>query len=176
MRNGNFCILTNIKTKKTRGSMVQLHSYSTRQAEILWQFFILMELELFLYYFLITKKMNLSNEKQKQCSWTNIQPEKYQSLYGTMICISHMMGGKRLWQLFIFVEIEPFFYYCMITKTPDIGNMKQKLVQLDQYLPIKISKALEATMSILCETGENNCSNYSYLWSWSHFPTILLSP
>ena len=47
-----------------------------------------------------------------------------------------------LWQLFIFMELEPFFYYFVIIKTLDLSQEKYNQVQLDQYSPTKISKSL----------------------------------
>ena len=38
-----------------------------------------------------------------------------------------------LWQLFIFMEVEPFLYYFMITKTLNTSHEKNKMMRLDQY-------------------------------------------
>ena len=40
---------------------------------------------------------------------------------------------KMLWQLFIFMEVEPFLYYFMITKTLNTSHEKNKMMRLDQY-------------------------------------------
>ena len=33
-------------------------------------------------------------------------------------------GSKILWQFFIFLDAEPFFYYFVITKTPNLSSLK----------------------------------------------------
>ena len=42
----------------------------------MWQFILFVDLKPLLYYFVITKTLDLSNEKFKSCSWSNIHPEK----------------------------------------------------------------------------------------------------
>ena len=52
-----------------------------------------------------------------------------------------MMGGG-LWKSFIFMELESFVYYFMINKTLKMSQDKQKLMYLDKFSPMIISKAL----------------------------------
>ena len=87
-----------------------------------------MELEPFSYYFVITKTLNLSNDKWKllwpiQCSTIKIP---------TDLCDNdvHTLQDWRtlLWELFVFMELEPFFNYCVITKTLNLSHEKYKLV------------------------------------------------
>ena len=45
-----------------------------------------------------------------------------------------------MWQLFIFLELEPFFYYFVITKTLNPRNEKWKLAYLIKYSSRKNTK------------------------------------
>ena len=51
-------------------------------------------------------------------------------------------GRIILWKLFIFMELEPFSYYFVITKTLSWSNEKRKLVYLNKCLPIKTPQVL----------------------------------
>ena len=57
------------------------------------------------------------------CSCTNIQLEQHQSLNGTTKYLLYKMV-EMFWQFFIFMELPPFSYYCVITKTPNLSNIK----------------------------------------------------
>ena len=41
-------------------------------------------------------------------------------------------GRKILWEFFIFIEIDPFLYYFVLSKTPSLSKEKRKLVFLNQ--------------------------------------------
>ena len=42
---------------------------------------------------------------------------------------------KHIWQLFMFVQLEPLCYYFLITKTLNMSNVKYKLAYLNQDSP-----------------------------------------
>ena len=52
-------------------------------------------------------------------------------------------GRKILWRFFIFMELELFPYYFLITKTLSQSNDKWKLMYLNQYSPQKSTQALQ---------------------------------
>ena len=72
---------------------------------------------------------------------------------------------KKIWSFFIFMKLEPFSYYFVITETLNLSNYKWKLVQLDQYSTIKISKSLWDNDIPNPQNGVKYCGSYSYLWS-----------
>ena len=82
-----------------------------------------------------------------------------------------------LWSFFIFMELKPFFYSSVITKTLNLSNVKYKWAYFNQYSTISTNKRIYGTMiSILYKMGEMYCVNFSYLWTQSYFSTILWSP
>ena len=119
------CVAGPILThKNTKGSMEKRYPYSTRLEENILAILHFWELEPFSYYFVFTKTLNLSNVKYIFAYIHQYSPIKiYQNIYGTTIYILYKMGEK-LWQFFIFMELEPFFYYFVITKTPNLSNVK----------------------------------------------------
>ena len=60
------------------------------------------------YYFVFTKTMNLRIEKWISAYTFQYSPRKYQRLYGTTISVLLKYGRNKLWQLFIFIVLEPF--------------------------------------------------------------------
>ena len=46
------------------------------------------------YYLMITNTLNMIDKKENYRRLTNIQPEKYQSLYETVIPVIYTMGGE----------------------------------------------------------------------------------
>ena len=80
-------------------------------------------------------------------------------------------------KLFIFIELEPFFYCFLFTRKLNMSNVKYILRYLNQYSPVQKYQGLYGTMiSILLNMGEEYCGGSSYLWILSHFSTILWSP
>ena len=132
--------------KNTKGSIGKWYSYSTKWVKIMWQLFIFMELDPFPYYFGVTKTMNLSHKKWKLVymdQYSHIKISK--ALWDNNTHTLHY-GRKILWQLFIFMLLETFFYYFMITKTLNLSHKKYKLVKLDQCSHINKPKALWVNM------------------------------
>ena len=122
--------------------MGQQYIYSTRQGGKLWQFFIFIQLEPISYYFVITKTLILSHVK-----WKLMQLDQYSSRKNIKSVTRKQYPypqyrRKIMRPLFIFMELDPFSYYFMITKTLNLSHNKQKQVQLGKYSPIKISRAL----------------------------------
>ena len=52
----------------------------------------------------------------------------------------YIICEKTMWQLFIVMDIEPFLYYFVITRTPNLSNVRYKCAYLNQYLPSKNRK------------------------------------
>ena len=104
--------------------------------------FIFMKIDPFFYYFMINKALNLRLQEFILVQLDQYSPRKIsKSLWDNNI---HTPQDRRkiLSQLFISMELEPLFYYCVISKTLNTSQEKQKLVQLDQYSTIKIPKYL----------------------------------
>ena len=75
-------------------------------------------------------------------------------------------GRNTIWQLFIFMELEPFIYYFVITQTQNMSDVKYKLAHLNQYPPIiKYQNLYRTKISILYNMEETYCGNSSYLLS-----------
>ena len=107
---------------------------------------------------------------------TNFHPGKIEKALCYNDVHTTYYGSKILCQFFIFMELDPFYYYFVITNTLNLSNVKYKWAYTNQYLPIKIYQRVYGTMiSILQNMGETKCGNYSYLWRKSHFPNILWS-
>ena len=68
------------------------------------------------------------------------------------------MGGK-LWQLFIFLDLDTFPHYFVFTEKLNITNMKWKLSQLDKYLPRK-TKVSMGQLFPSHTIWEKNCGNF----------------
>ena len=87
-----------------------------------------MELEPFFYYFVITKTLNLSHEKCKLVYLDQYSPIKTSQALWYKDIHTLQNGGGILRKLFIFMELEPFSYYFMITKTLNMSHEKYKVV------------------------------------------------
>ena len=65
------------------------------------------------YHFIITKTQNLSHEK-----WKLMYLEIYSPIQLSKALWENdkytLQNGKKIWLFFIFMELEPFPYYCMI--------------------------------------------------------------
>ena len=107
--------------------------------KILQQLFIFMELKPFSYYFVIANKLNLSYEKNELVQLDQYPPRKISNYPWDNDIHTPHDGGNKLWQIFIFMELGPFFYQFMITMTLNLSYEKSTLVDLFQYSPIKIS-------------------------------------
>ena len=59
-----------------------------------------------------------------------------------------------LWQHIMSMELYPFYYYFMITKKPNLINVKNKLAYLNQYSPRKYIRIHGTTISIPYKMGE----------------------
>ena len=66
---------------------------------------------------------------------------KYQRLYGKMVSILYKMGEKYCCDFFL-MELEPFSYYFVLTKTLSRIKDKWNLVHLNKISPRKIPQAL----------------------------------
>ena len=106
--------------------------------KIFCQLFIFIDLEPFFCYFMIAKTLNMSHMKYILVYIYQYSPiETSKDLLYKNIC-NPQNGINLLWQFFIFVELEPFFYYFVITKTLNMSHVKFILAYLNQYSPMKI--------------------------------------
>ena len=80
--------------------------------KVLWQLFINMKLEPFYYYFVITKTLNMSNEKWILEISINIYPEKYQRINHTMISIFYTIGEIKVAILHIYGTRAILLLFC----------------------------------------------------------------
>ena len=83
-----------------------------------------MELEPFFYYFVITKALNMSNDKWKLVQLDQYSPIKTSKATWDNHIHNPQYGIKILWQFFIFMELEPFSYYLVITQTLNLSHVK----------------------------------------------------
>ena len=72
-------------------------------------------------------------------------------------------GWKIFWYLLIFLDLEPFSSYFVITKTMNLSNAKYNFVYLDLYSQIKNQRFYVTMISILYNMGGKYCGNSSYL-------------
>ena len=108
---------------------------------------------------------------------TNIHPGKTEKGIWDNDIHTAQDRSKILCQLFIFMELDPFYYHFVITKTMNLSQAKLKILQLDQYSPINRYQMLYGTTTfILLKMGKHIEGNYSYLWRFCHFPTNLWLP
>ena len=110
------------------------------------------------------------------CSWKNINTEKPQNPNRTTIPVLCKIGKKKIVLIHI-LGVWAILHYFMITKRINLVNKECKLMWLEQYSPIYIyiKGICGTTISILYKMWETYCGNSSYLWSFSHYPTILWS-
>ena len=69
------------------------------------------------YYFVATKTLNLRNNKCTILTHTTTPMALWENYMNTP-----QDGSKILWKSFIFLELEPFFYYCIIAKTLNLSH------------------------------------------------------
>ena len=104
-----------------------------------------MELALFFYYCVITKTLNLSLKKKKlaQIGQYSLRKISKYLWYNNI----HTLKYRRriLWELFVFMELKPFLYYFVITKTQNLSNQKYKIAHFNKYLPRKKYQRLYVT-------------------------------
>ena len=111
------------------------------------------------------------------CFWTNIYLFKTSKALWDNDIHTLQYGSKVFWQSFIFMELESFFNYFVITKTLNMSHVKYKQAYISQDSKITRYQTLYGrTISILYKTGEKYCGSSSYLWRFSHFSTILWWP
>ena len=135
--------------------MGQQYPYSKIWEKILRQLSVFMELEPFFYFFMITKTLNLSCKKYKLVQLDQYSPRISNVLWDNNID-TPQYGRKVLWQFFMFMELEPFSYYFISTKTLNLSHVKQKYAHLNQYSPIKMYQRLYGTtISKIYKMGEN---------------------
>ena len=78
-----------------------------------------------------------------------------------------------MWKFWIFMELEPYSYYLVITDPLDMSHVKYKWAYLNQYSPMKRYQSIYVkTKYILYNMGERYWVNSSYLWSFSHVSNI----
>ena len=53
------------------------------------------------------------------------------------------------------MELEPYYYYFVMAKTLNMGNVKYKRADLNQYSPIKYQRLYGTIISILYNMGGN---------------------
>ena len=122
--------------------MRQIDQHPKRRENIFWQFFILVELGPFLYYFVITQTLNLNKEEYILVFLDQYSSRRTsRSLWDNNIH-TPQDGSKILWQFPIFMELQSLSYYFVITQTLNLSNKKWILVQLEEQLTIKTSKAI----------------------------------
>ena len=101
--------------------------------KILWQFFILMDPESFPYMLWSPRHPIWVMWTINEHTSTNIKPEINRKCYMGQLYPYSKVWEKILWLFFIFIELEPFCYYLVITKIPNLSNVKWKLAQSEQY-------------------------------------------
>ena len=127
--------------KNTKGSIGQRYPYSTRkEINIVYIIYIYRARAIFLIFcvhqdteseqceiYIKISQPIFTGTKIPRALWDNdIHTLKY--------------GRRILWWFFIFMDLEPFFYYFVITKTPNMRHVKYILAYINQYLPIKNTK------------------------------------
>ena len=90
------------------------------------KFLIFLQLEPFPHYFVFTQALNLSNKKWKRAQLDQYIDKKTKTLWNNDV---HPLKYGRIFflQFLIFLELEPFLYYFVFTKTLDMSNKKWKL-------------------------------------------------
>ena len=95
MRNGNWYLDQYLTMKNTKGYMGQKYLFSTIREENIVAILHIYGARYILYSFVITKILNMSNEKYKLAYLNQYLSMKiYQRVYGTTISILYRMGGK----------------------------------------------------------------------------------
>ena len=99
-----------------------------------------MELEPFYKYFMITKTLIMSHKKCESVYMYQYPPRKLSKSLWENNIHTPKYERKILWQLFIFIELEPFSYYFLTTKKLNLSHVKKKWAYLNQYKTIKYIK------------------------------------
>ena len=92
------------------------------------------------YYFVFTKIMHQSDEKWILAQLGQYPPRKSSKCLWNQNIHPIQDEREKLWRFFIFLELEPFSYYFLITNTLNQSNDKYKLAQLNQYSSRENSK------------------------------------
>ena len=136
-----------------------------------------MDIEPFLYYFVITKTPNLSNAKLKWAYLNQYPPRDNRKDY-----MGQWYQHSTRWEQYIVAVIHIYWArsLSLLLCDPQATETESREIEISRSQPIfshKIYQRLYGeTKYILYNIGETNCGTSSYLWSFSHFPTILWWP
>ena len=63
----------------------------------------------------------------------------------------HTLQNRReiLWWFFIFMEVEPFSHYFLMTKTPYLPSVKYKWAHIKSFSPVKLYKSLYSNIILI---------------------------
>ena len=122
--------------------MVRIHIYGARAI---------------LYNFVITKTINMSNNKWKLVYLDQYSPWKKQKTLSENDIHNIQHWRKLLWILFIFMGLRSFSYYFSFAKKLDLRTEKWKLAYRNQYSPIKTHQSIYRTNILILY-------NMGYFW------------
>ena len=124
-RNVNWCSYTNIHSEKYIESFIaQLYTYSTIRENTIVAILHNYGAKTIFYYFVITKELNLSYVKYIVPYLYQYSPRKISKALWENYIYTLQFERKILWQFFIYMELDPFFYYFLFTKTLNLSHNK----------------------------------------------------